>query len=398
MIVIETRDGSVAGSSPRLDTVPDRIQLSEDGRRVLTFGAGAPPRVRDAGTGGLLLSIDSARDRARLDATGRHLLAWRGGDAPEVWDVDRRRRIASLDVIMPAKETIQEGGDAGAAVFAGDGQRVAITAGTSADTLRAAVFDVQSGRRLFALRGGWSSFDRSGALMAATTPSGLVEIWRVVDGTRVMSFADPWGMDAALHPDGGLLVTINGDGQAVLRNARDGSPLAYYPVPPMFEAPDPGAAPDGMVIELTTTVCPPSFDGDSLVTRGRGVTAWPIALEERSPAEIARIATARDPWRLVDGRLVLATRAVRGTLTHAGRPVPGALVVLERASDDPLGHRATTDDTGEFELGEVLPGSYWIRSQSDPARPLEVRDGDNTPIELELRPPASSGPGTRSGP
>jgi eukaryotic-like serine/threonine-protein kinase len=96
---------------------------------------------------------------------------------------------------------------------------------------------------------------------------------------------------AAFNPDGTLIATVGADNVANLWDATTGELIRVIPGP-------------GQVAKF-------SPDGTELFTIGDcGYTVfWKLALDTRSPGELAAYVAEHSPWRLVDGRLQLRVPA-----------------------------------------------------------------------------------------
>ena len=105
--------------------------------------------------------------------------------------------------------------------------------------------------------------------------------------------------------------------------------------------------------------------------------------------------TAPDPLTL----RFAATGRVSGTVTQGGRPAVGMQVTLASEGHGQIGGQTLTDDRGRFEMNAVAEGSYEafavdvakmmaqgisFGAPPDRTRPVVVRAGQHTVVELEL--------------
>lgn len=80
--------------------------------------------------------------------------------------------------------------------------------------------------------------------------------------------------------------------------------------------------------------------------------------------------------------------AVRGTLVADGEPVEGVVVVVSDASGAEVAS-ATTNAEGEFEVPLPAPDEYLVRlDEATLPGGLELRDADNNPLTVTIRPGA----------
>ncbi|HEY6460492.1 MAG TPA: protein kinase, partial [Polyangiaceae bacterium] len=118
-----------------------------------------------------------------------------------------------------------------------------------------------------------------------------LKVWRApFEVPVVLSGHTAQGRRASISGDGRRIASVSGDGTARLWDARTGELLRVIQGP------------------STTAVFRPGTD-ELLTTGDRGYeVVWDTTLDARTPREIADYVARQSPWKLVDGRLVLARR------------------------------------------------------------------------------------------
>jgi WD40 repeat protein/DNA-binding SARP family transcriptional activator len=219
-------------------------RLSADGRRLLTVSDSQAVRLWDAQVGRELQLLHSRGGRATgFSPDGRRVLTVAGSSgAAYLWDASTGRQL----------RTIQPYPGISAARFSADGRRVLTrdAAGT------ASLWDVETGKALQVFRGhaGWierpqladevsywlmkaAPGGRGGVLDAALSPDGRVVLtagsdgtartWNTADGNELRVFRGHRGpvLGATFSPDGRRVLTSSTDGTARLWEAATGEEL-----------------------------------------------------------------------------------------------------------------------------------------------------------------------------
>jgi WD40 repeat protein len=164
---------------------------------------------------------------AAASADGRYLVTaeWDegvSGGTLRVWDVRLRRvalKIHSRSHRIPVVAIDRAGRFAAGGALDGTVRIWRISDRRRTATLRPR-------ERLRAL-----AFAPDGALIATATGSDFVEIWNVLDGTRVVTLKGHRGAINSVEfsrPDGKLVVTASDDGTVKVWRVSDGSPLATF--------------------------------------------------------------------------------------------------------------------------------------------------------------------------
>lgn len=242
-------------SSPHLAHLRDDVrvvQLSPDGRRVLTIGL-ETSRLWSFPSGELLRTLRQHDGKLRLLSASRYLVAGKG---LSLWNADTGERVADWStqrlagdhawrrdgkrIVAQSKEgawlldgvsgrTIAQLAGLRAArraTFSEDGSRVLV-----AHEDEAVVFDAHTGKALRSLRGHQENVDgialSQDGRLAAVTAAGYADVWKVASGQRVRLEGQSKRpvRHPSFSPDGSLLVASEPD-QLVVWRVSDGKVAA----------------------------------------------------------------------------------------------------------------------------------------------------------------------------
>ncbi|MEO8705651.1 MAG: protein kinase [Kofleriaceae bacterium] len=277
----DAKTGKLLGS---LDH-PAEVQtaaFSPDGARVVTSSGDRNLRIWNATSGAVIAMFEPSLVEypVRLNADGTRILTASISGAASIKSVDTGETLAEL---VGNTDLIH------AAAFSHDGERV-ITA--SDRTVR--VWNARTGQLVALLEGtttdvfgSWFSADD--ARVITVGDNNTAKLWDAATGKLLTSYdghADEI-LDAGFSPDGRVLTT-SADHTAKLWDERTGKLLAT------FDSSD--ALLDGKFSRDGTRIIIASGDGS--------ISTWDVHLELRTPDEIRRIVSARNPWTLSNGVLV----------------------------------------------------------------------------------------------
>ncbi|MGH7295594.1 MAG: WD40 repeat domain-containing protein, partial [Polyangiaceae bacterium] len=298
-IVVPSADGEVrvldASGEPRrsfhVRGPADVIAVDARSRRLATTGEtppSFPPRLWDLETGALVANLEPQAPPLTYG-----LAATAAGDGfftgdyvgvLREWDASTgamraehalgRARIASV-AASPDGKTVAVADENGLVSF------VDRATGALERTLQAHGCWIQS--MTYGARGD--------TLVTVGRQDHTVKVWRApFDVPVVLSGHTAQGLRASISDDGRRIASVSGDDTARLWDARTGALLRVIRGPSTTAAFRPGT--------------------DELLTTGEHgyLVVWSTALDARSPEQVAAFVARESPWRLVDGRLVLAVR------------------------------------------------------------------------------------------
>lgn len=305
--------------------LPERLEVSRDGRRILLH-EGDHPRVLDLSTGAAAVQLAGGWS-STLSGDGRYVLdlAQVGDKLEDVVRVfDATAGSTVLELKLPKQRTMPNGD------ISSDGQRIAVGSGrhvklwqvatgvplltvevvgprqeyqprfdptgrtfvvTGTESRLAIVYEVATGRELSRFEDSApissASFDQSGRFLLTRNENHVVHLW---DTPRQLMLASVAGVsDAyAFSADGGRFATGDDGGAVRLWDTATGRQL-------------------GSFHEHHEAITGVSFNeaGDRLlvISKDQHASLWDVHLERRGPAKIAALAENAG-WTLVGGLLV----------------------------------------------------------------------------------------------
>ncbi len=265
--------------------VTDEVHLSRNGQRVALFDfftvKDSRVRIVDATTGNVIADRAYATDEpifVALSPDGRELVVSHKGRPWEIWDTDtlsvRRVIVGSTEATEAAYDPV------GRVVLYGR------------DDFKVTVHHATTGVVIAALR---TSMDiervetgDTGDQLAFEYENGVVEVYTLGRAQPRARIRDIAKGAFALTPDGARLATGHNGGEIRIWETETGRLLEVL---------------RGHRRKIASLEF--SADGTFLLADGakEPATVWELALDGRTPAEIARVAE-QTPWKLVDGVLV----------------------------------------------------------------------------------------------
>jgi WD40 repeat protein len=253
--------------------------LTPDGKFVLELDATAA-RLVTAGVGTAVheLAIPGAVDGA-IGPDDEHLVLVFGAQPPRMWRMSTGTEIP-----------LHVHGGARHARFDPSGSRVVVYGEGAAN-----VIDADTGATLATLGGSViddARFDRDGHRLATWARDHAAKLWNLETSSALVAVEGvPWRA-FAVTDDGARFATGSDDGAIAIWDSATSRLLQV------------------LHGERGLAGLAWSADGTRLLAKALGdrATIWDVHLEQRSPAEIAKLAEQASAWRLVDGQLVPRAR------------------------------------------------------------------------------------------
>ena len=342
-------DASTGKLVVSLDDDAHIASVSPDGARVVTAGTDRGARIWNATTGKLIATLDAtelphimidtdhvnwaafSRDSTRVvtassDGTGR------------VWRTDTGALVAQLDGHLDRVVW---------AAFSNDGARVV----TASNDKTAMVWDARTGAQLASLEGHTAAlikatFSPDGTRVLTASDDHTAKLWDARTGALVTSFDghSERVVHAAFSPDsdGARVLTLSVDRTVKLWDTRTGALLTSL---------------DGHAGYLFEILFSP--DGARITTGSNDGTLgiWDVHLETRTPQEVQRIISARDPWTFSNGRLVPIPAALAALVP----PVPNSPALAATAAAGGV----TSSDDYAAKIASLTRGRFDLFTEPD---------------------------------
>ena len=284
-MAVATGDGNVvlwdSATGKAIATFPGTEgHFSSDGQRVLVTANNNGATIYDTANGSSILSFGDRDARvfaAALSPDGRRAVTISTDKTAKVWDVTKGKALFTL------KQDAELGWRA---VFSSDGERIVTV---ERDVVR--IWNANNGKLLTSLIGHSFAvlhveFSRDGQRIVTAGGDGLAKVWDVASGKLLANLecGSNFVNSVSFNPDGSLVLTASSDRGVIIWETATARALARI---------------DGHIAAF-------SADGTQLLALSKTATLRDSHLEARSAEEIADIVKQSNPWRLADGRLVLA--------------------------------------------------------------------------------------------
>jgi eukaryotic-like serine/threonine-protein kinase len=271
----------------RLEGLPgSMVRVSPDGAKLVAFdeNRALTIEIRDVSSDGVIgrLHGHGRLTRAAFDRTGTRIVTGSDQGLVELWDLSGNR-LTALPGATSNVATI---------AFSPDGRQVA--SGEFAGIVR--LWDIASGRAMqvheikaivHAV-----AFDPAGNRVLAGSADGMLRIWNTSTGELLRSFEHPGEIQA---------VAIDASGAFAASAARDGTVSVW------------DAATAALLTEFhhaawaTDVTFSPAGDRLLSTSDDHHAVIWHLDAESRAPEVVAAFVRCHAPYRLVDGRLDVAT-------------------------------------------------------------------------------------------
>jgi WD40 repeat protein/tetratricopeptide (TPR) repeat protein len=275
------------------------VQLSPDGKRVLTAGANGAVEVWDAVNGkriGEVLAHEAAVSNAAFSPDSKRVLTAAADMMLHLWDIETAKELFSPLQLMGPVVSLG---------FSTDGKRfltVADKAPMGATEVELHIWDAATGEAVreaalgSEIRACPAAFSPDGQRVLTICQDRCARIWDIATGKQIgpafTHVADL--VQASFSADGQRVLTASMDGTARAWNVKTGKPLT-----PLFKH---GSALRGASL---------NSDGKYALTFGedRSVRVWDVSEGEEAGAALRHAESIRDAIFSPDGRYVMTTCA-----------------------------------------------------------------------------------------
>jgi WD40 repeat protein/tetratricopeptide (TPR) repeat protein len=280
------------------DKTVNVVQLSSDGRRVLTAGANGALEIWDVASGkriGDVLAHEGAITHAAFSPEGKRVLTAVADMSLHLWDLEMAKELFS---------PLQLTGPVIGFSFSADGKRfLAVTdkAPMGATEVELHVWDAAAGEAVREAALGSdllarpAAFSPDGQRVLTICQDRCARIWDIASGKQIgPAFAHAAELlQASFSVDGERVLTASVDGMARVWKTKTGEPLTPF-----------------LKHGSTVRGAPLSPDGKYALTYGedRGVRVWDVSKGEAAGPALRHAEAVSDAVFSPDGRYVLTTR------------------------------------------------------------------------------------------
>lgn len=313
--------------------------FNHDGTRIVTASWDGTAKVWDARSGKLLHTLVMSTGRnggrpsrvfwAEFSRDGDRVITACDNRSVQVWDAASGRQLRAFQGRLfqkpDADEARMDGEVTQDPIVSSDGSRILLQSNdpdkpVSSGATLPTVWDVASGRRLFAIEGheAWvngATFSPDGKLIVTSSNDSTARIWDAFTGRELRRFTDHTERvtTATFSPDGKWVATASSDQTVRIWNVSTGDTLQVFRIPEVHGGTyiRPLFSPDGqsILIWAGVDIAPTLYDvasGDVIHTLQEGTGRSSVGLAMFSPdgAHIAVREALIDIWDVASGKKV----------------------------------------------------------------------------------------------